>query len=197
MTFVLEPIMALAAGVTAGAGPWGASLATAGTMAGAFPAAPAAAGAMATAGTITSILEGTASVLGIVSSIAAGNADAEAAEAAARDADGEQAVENLQGISRRRSLRLAALEAMGDMDVANAASGVDLSFGTAAQAQTEALRELDLALTSDAGTQQTRVARLQERAASYRRTAKRARTAGLVGGLSAGVSTLQRIAGRR
>ena len=194
MTFVLEPIMALAAGVTAGAGPWGASLATAGTLGGAFPAAS---GALATGATITSVLEGTASVLGIVSSIAGGAADKEQADAAARDADAEQAVETLQGINRRRSLRAAAIEAIGDMDVAHAASGVDLSFGTAAQARTDAMRELDTALTSDSGTTMTRLSRLQERASSYRRAGKRAMTAGLIGGLSSGISSFNRIRGRR
>ena len=91
----------------------------------------------------------------------------------------------------------AAIEAIGDMDVAHAASGVDLSFGTAAQARTDAMRELDTALTSDSGTTMTRLSRLQERASSYRRAGKRAMTAGLIGGLSSGISSFNRIRGRR
>lgn len=150
-------------------------------------AATAATGAAAAAGpglSLSSILSGVATVGGFVSSIMAGNAEADAARAAAIDAEREQSLENLQGINRRRSLKAAAAEALGEQDAAYAASGVDLSFGSAAEARRRALRETDMALTSDGGTQETRVARLQERAANYRRQAGRARMAGVISGIT-------------
>lgn len=155
-----------------------------------------AAGAAAGGLSLSSILQGSATVLGLVSSIAAGNAEAEAAELSALDAESEQSLENLKGIDRRRSLKLAAADAIGEMDAAYAASGVDLSFGTAAQARTEAFREADLGLTSDASTTMGRFSRLQQRAAGYRTSAKRARSAGLINGLTGALGNLVQM-GRR
>ena len=156
-------------------------------------AAAGAAGVGAAAGglSLTSILTGVTTVGGLVASLAGGAAQADAMEAQAVDAEREQALENLQGIDRRRSLRAQATEAIGEMDAAYGASGVDLSFGSARQARTQAFRELDLGLTSDAGTQQTRLARLQERAANYRRGAKRAKLSGLISGVTGAAAALR------
>jgi hypothetical protein len=159
--------------------------------------AAAGAGAAATTGlTISSVLEGVATVGGLVMSIASGAAQKEQADAAADDADRQQSLENLEGINRRRSLKQAATDAIGAQDVAYAASGVDLSFGTASQARTEAFREADLGLASDVGTQQTRIARLQERAASYRQMGKRALLGGIIGGITGAAEGFGRIIGR-
>lgn len=168
----------------------GAAASTAGT------AAASAGSAAATGATISSILEGTATVLGLATSIAAGQADAEQAELAAIDAERQQPLEILQGIDRRRSLKAAAAAAIGEMDVAHAASGVDLSFGSAGQARSEVFRESDLGLETDIGTTTTRLSRLQERAASYRRMGKRALTSGVIGGLANAAGGFARIAGR-
>lgn len=166
--------------------------------------AAAGAGASAAAGaagvssgiSLASILQGTATVLGVVSAIGAGNAEADMLEAQAIDAEREKPLETLQGIERRASIKRAMADAVGAQDVAYAASGVDLSFGTARQARTDAYREADLALTSDVGTEQTRIARLSERAASYRRAAKTARRSGLlkgvIGGLDGALSFAER-----
>lgn len=143
-----------------------------------------------------SILQGTIGVLGVLSEIGAGNAEAERLELQALDAEREQPLETLQGIERRSSIKRAMVDAIGAQDVAYAASGLDLSFGTAAQARKEAFREADLALTADAGTEQTRVARLAERAANYRSAAKRARRAGLISGIFSGGKILSDIADR-
>lgn len=152
--------------------------------------AAAAAGSTAAAAgsgiSLASILQGTATVLGVVSSFAAGAAEADMLNAQAIDAEREQEIETLSGIERRSSLKKAMAEALGAQDVAYAASGVDLSWGTASEARQEAYREADLALTSSASTEQTRQSRLIERAANYRRAAKRARTAGIVDGLIGG-----------
>lgn len=168
-----------------------------GAAAAAGTAAAAGAGTAAATGfSLSSILQGTATVLGVVSSIAAGNAEADALELQAQDAEREKPLENLQGIERRSSIKRAMADALGAQDVAYAASGVDLSFGTARAARTDAYREADLALTTDAGTQQTRTARLSERAANYRSSAKKAKSLGLLNGLAGGFKGFSDIAGR-
>lgn len=161
-------------------------------IAGAATLVPAAASGLSLAG----ILQGTASVLGLVASISAGAAEGEALDLQAADADREQALENLQGIERRGSIKRAMVDALGAQDVAYAASGVDLSFGTARQARTDAFREADLGLTTSAGTTMTRLSRLSERAANYRSSAKRARMGGFLSGLAGFGSNLASIAGR-
>lgn len=183
MSFMLSPIIGLVGGAGA-----------AGTAAAGAAAGTAAAGA-ASGISLASILSGGATVLGLVSSIAAAQAEKEQMDLAAADAEAEMPLETLKGIDRRRSIKQATAEAIGEMDVAYAASGVDLSFGTAAQARTEAFREADLALTSDSGTTMTRLARLQERAANYRRMGKRALRAGVLTGLASGLSSASRLGG--
>lgn len=206
MAPILTPILGLfgggaAAGAAAaggaaaalGPGMWGASLATAVPLAGAFPAAPIAAGAAAGGLSLSTILQGGASVLGLVSSIQAGQAERDQMEMMAQDAEAEQPLETLKGIERRRSLKLSAIDAIGEMDAAYAGSGVDLSFGTAAQARQDALRELDLGLTSDASTT---TSRLSLRAANYRSMGKRAMRAGIISGVAGALSSGASIAGR-
>ncbi len=153
-------------------------------------------GAVSTVSTIGTILEGGATVLGLVSSIAAGSAEREQMELAAIDAEREQPLEILQNIERRTSLKAAAADAVGDIDTAYAASGVDLSFGSARKARQDVFRETDVGITSDAGTTMSRLSRLQERAANYRRMGKRAMRAGVLGGLAGAATGFSRIAGR-
>jgi hypothetical protein len=102
----------------------------------------------------------------------------------ANDAEAEKPFETLQSVDRKRSLLAAAAEATGSSDVAYAASGVDLSFGSARQARQDAYRELDLGLTTDSATTATRLNRLQERAINYRSLAKRAKSASIFQALS-------------
>lgn len=164
-----------------------------GAAAGTAAAGAAAGAGAAAAGTgisLASILQGTATVLGVVSAIGAGNAEATQNELAANDADAEQATETLNGIQRRTSIRKQMADALGAQDVAYAASGVDLSFGTAKEARTDAYREADLGLTSATSTEQSRVSRLAERAASYRAAAKTSRRMGIFNALSGGVDNL-------
>ncbi len=145
---------------------------------------------------LASILQGVATVAGVVASIGAGAAEAERQELAADDAEREVALETLQGVQRRGSIKRQLVEAVGAQDTAYAASGVDLSFGTARQARQDSYREADLGLTSDAGTEMTRSSRLVERAANYRRAAKQSRILGLFNGLSQGASGFAKIAMR-
>jgi hypothetical protein len=175
--------------------------------------AAAATGAAATAASgisLATILQGTATVLGVIASIGAGraeqeryDAEAEKIEAQAVDAEREVPLETLQGVSRRTSIKAALAQQLGDEGVAYGASGLDLSFGTAAQARSEAIRDADTALIADIGTQETRQSQLVERAAQYRYGSKqarlagvRARQAGLVNGLIGGISGVAGILGR-
>jgi hypothetical protein len=155
-----------------------------------------AAGVASSGFSLSGLLQGTLGVLGVVSEIAAGNADAAQAELAASDAEAEKDFETLQGIERKSSIKRAMMDALGAQDVAYAASGVDLSFGTAASARKDAFREADAALTADVSTEEVRKSRLTERAANYRSQAKRARSMGLFRGLSAGLQLGASFAGR-
>lgn len=162
-------------------------------------AGAAAAGATAAATTgisAASILQGAAGLLGMFAQIGAANAEAESLQLAADDAEREKPLETLEGISRRSSIKQAMMDQIGQQDVAYAASGADLSFGTPGQARKEAFREGDLALTSDAGTEQTRVARLDERAANYRKRAAKARSMGVVSALATGFDTFSSMSAR-
>lgn len=159
-------------------------------------AAAGAAAGISTGGLISTILQGTATVLGVASAFSAGAAEEDALKAQAIDAEREQAVQNLQGIERRSSIKAAMREAQGAIDTAYASSGVDLSFGTAAEAKREAYREADLMTTTSTGTELQNSARLMERAANYRNSAKRARRAGVVQGLTAGIGGAADIARR-
>lgn len=145
---------------------------------------------------LASLLQGTATVFGMVSALNAGKADAEAAELAAQDAEREKPLETLQGINRKAGIKQKMMEQIGEQDVAYAASGVDLSFGTPMATRKEAFRNADLELTSSNGTEQTRVARLDERAANYRKRAKRARSAAAMDAIGIGLKGFSSIAER-
>lgn len=154
------------------------------------------AGAAASTGfSLSTLLQGGLTVLGVMSSLSAGAADAEQATQAANDAAREKDLETLQGIDRRASIKRQLMDATGAQDVAYAASGVDLSFGTAVQAKQDAFREADLALTSDVSTQEVRQSRLTEREANYRSAAKRARFGGVLNALQGGLQGAMSFAG--
>jgi hypothetical protein len=162
-----------------------------GLLGGAGATAGTAGAAATTASTglsISSILQGVATVGGVVASIAAGNAEASNLKMQARDAEEEKTVEVLQSVDRKRSLLKGAQEAMGEIDVAYASSGVDLSFGSAAQAKKDVFRETDLSLNSESATTGSRLNRLTERAQNYYRMAKSAKRMGVIGGITRGLS---------
>jgi hypothetical protein len=151
---------------------------------GAVAGGAAAASSAVSAGSIISlVLSGIATVVGVVATMDAAEQDAQAQDMQAIDAEREQPLESLQGINRRTGIKRELMAALGAQDTAYAASGVDLSFGTARQARQDAFREADLALTTDSGTQMTRQGRLAERAANYRSAAKATRQAGKVRGV--------------
>jgi len=139
---------------------------------------------------IGSLLQGLATVMGVVSTIQAGQAESDKLDMMANDAEAEKPFETLQSVDRKRSLLAAAAEATGAGDVAYAGSGVDLSFGSAAQARKDAYRELDLGLTTDSATTATRLSRLEERAYNYRAMAKRTKMASFFSAFTSAVPQL-------
>ncbi len=183
-------------GLTALFGGGGAAAAgtAAATTAGA--AATTAATTAASGISLSTILQGAATVLGVVAAIGAGNAEATQLELQAQDAEAEVPLESLQGIARRTSIKKELRDRLGDQDVAYAASGLDLGVGTAAEARKDALREADTTLTTDSFTQVERQSRLMERAAQYRAAAKQAKSAGVIKGLTGGLTGAASIVGR-
>jgi hypothetical protein len=127
---------------------------------------------------LSSILSGTATVAGMMGAQASAEESARTLTAQAMDARSEQDIERLRGGERRDSLRRALLQTLGERDVAAAASGVDLSFGTPAIARDEAERDAERALATDRSTEDLRVARLQERESEFLRAASSTKRAG-------------------
>lgn len=146
--------------------------------------------------TAFSVLQGGATILSAANAIRSGNEDARSLELRAADAQHEKALENLQGISRRTSIKRELAATAGDIVVANAASGLDNSFGTARLQRKQAFDDADRALASDALTQNSRISRLEQRRLELLRSASRTRRGGrakaLFKGLSFGASVLQR-----
>lgn len=173
--------------------------------AGAFPAAPAAAAATTAATTgglgsviygapaaaaatsgfsISQLLAGGATVLSTVASISAADAQGDALEAQAAEAQAQKPLELIEGLSRRNEIKKATMSAVADQDVAYAASGADLSFGTPRQARSNAFREGDHALNTNALTIGATLDQLDLRSKTYLGMASRARSLGWLEGLT-------------
>ncbi len=131
------------------------------------------------ASTAFSVLSGASTVLSMLNANRAGKEKAAALNSQANDADVQGQIEQTQGISRQTSLKKALVAQLGERDVATAASGVDLSFGTAAVARRQDVTDSERALSVDQSTTDLRVARLRERAANYRIQAQQASAGGL------------------
>lgn len=147
-----------------------------GAIGSAFSGATGAIGGMST---VASILSGGATVLGVLNMQRAAEQKETALKLQADDADTTAEIEAIQGTDRRNSLKAALTQAIGERDVAAAASGVDLSFGTPAVARRQAQVAGERALAIDQNTEDLRVSRLQERAANLRASAAGARAGGL------------------
>lgn len=136
-------------------------------------------GATGFASTAASILSGGATVLSVLNAQQSGEEKANNLMMQAADSETNARIEQLQGTDRANSLKAKLVQQLGDRDVATAASGVDLSFGTPVVARSQALTDGERALSIDADTTETRIARLRERAANYRISADQARAGGL------------------
>jgi hypothetical protein len=171
-------------------------------------AAPAVAGAIGAAapvaatssfgwGSILSgVLSGGASLAGIMGAQAAASEKATAFELAAQDAEAEVPTEMLKGTEKRTSMRRSLLQTFGERDVAFAASGLDISFGTPALARDEAEADAERAIGIDTRSQEQKQTRLLEKAANLRAQGGAAKQAGFYKslglGLEAGASFFRR-----
>jgi hypothetical protein len=177
-----------AAAVSAVAGAIGsATTAVTGAIGGVTSALGLGSGAAGAGSLITGLLSGTATVAGMLGAQAAGKEQARSLTAQAADAATEQDIERLRGNERRDGLRRSLLQTLGERDVAAAASGIDLSFGTAAMARNEAERDAESALGLDQSTEDFRVARLKEREGEFLRSARSAKRAGTIKAMGLGL----------
>lgn len=146
---------------------------------------------------LMSLLQGGATVLSVMGGLRAAQEQAAAREGQAADARLEAAMEGTRGIERRTQIQRQMLEDLGARDVAYAASGVDLSFGTPASARNDAVADANAALSTDAETENIRRNRLLTRSAMYRSMAEDARAGGTLRAISGGMSMLADIGRRR
>lgn len=171
------PFLGLFGGGAAAAAP--AATAAATTVA----AAPAVAAAAAPTFSISQLLGGATSILSAAASIAAGNQQAEMYEQQARETEMQQPLELIEGLHRRNEIKKATAAAVAEQDVAYAGSGADLSFGTPTVARSQAFREGDYALNTNAMVTGNSIDQLGIKAKSYLQMAGRARQLGAFEGL--------------
>lgn len=131
------------------------------------------------ASTWASILSGGATVASVLAMQQSGETKAFALNAQADDADLQARVEQVQGLDRRISLKAQLVQAVGERDVAAAASGVDISFGTPSLARSEAVKDGERAIDLDQSTEDFRRQRLLEKAGNLRIQANQARSGAL------------------
>lgn len=160
-------------------------------------AAPVASTAATAGSTLMSILQGTATALSVVGGLRAAQAQADMRDAQAEDAKAEAGMEATRGIERRNAIKQRLIEDLGARDVAYAASGVDLAFGTPSTARNQATADANAALSTDAETENIRRNRLMSRAAQYSMMAEDARSAGTLKAITGGISMLADVTRRR
>lgn len=146
----------------------------------AIPSLFSAAGVGGSLSTVSSILSGGATVASVLMAGRAGEAQSKAYLTQADDADMSARVEQVQGLQRRNSIKAALVDAIGQRDVAGAASGVDITFGTPSIARSKAQTDGERALAIDQTSEDFNRSRLLERAANYRAMAANA-SAGALG----------------
>ncbi len=117
-----------------------------------------------TGSTFASILQGGLGLVGAMSAIRAGSAQADAYRSQAADTRLDVTQEQIDATNRETSLRKGLLKSLGERDVAYAASGLDLSFGTPATARAQAADDAQQAVEQDQTTSDLRQSRLRARA---------------------------------
>lgn len=150
--------------------------------------ASAAAPLFTTASGFASILQGGATVASVLAAQRAGAAEGQKFELAAGDAETNILIEANRATEKRISLKQSLVNALGERDVAYAASGVDLSFGTPVAARRQAVADTERALAIEKSGSDLTVARLRERAASYRLAGVNAREGALAKAAGLGLS---------
>ena len=166
------------------------------TATAAAPIVGGAAVAAAPSFSLMSLLQGTATILSMAQTNQAAEIDAQNQEMAAVDAQRQKPLEMLNGIQRRASIKRDMADALGQMDVANAAGSTDLSFGTPSQARKEAFRDYDMTISGENANTSTSISRLTEQEANYRKKASQIRQAGATEAFLTGIKGFTSMMGR-
>lgn len=114
----------------------------------------------------------------------------------AREAELDAQAEGVAGKAREVQLRKSLLDAISERDLATAAGGLDLGFGSPVEARAQASDDAERALSLDALETGGKQVRLRSRSASYIRAGRNARAGGLVEMLAAGAGTAVSIGAR-
>ncbi|WP_336800484.1 hypothetical protein [Kaistia sp. MMO-174] len=154
----------------------GASAAAAGTGLGSF----------LTGSTGLSILSGVATVGSALSSLAGGKQEAAGLRMQADQANFDARQEEVEGVRRTTKLKRALLQALGENDVAYAASGIDLGSGVAEDNRANAEKLAATEISIDRSTTEARAAMYRSRAASFTRLASSAESSSLLKALGIG-----------
>lgn len=169
---------------------------TAATVAGTAAVGATTAATAGSAFSLSSLLQGTATILSMAATNQAAEIDAQNQEMAAVDAQRQKPLEMLNGIQRRASIKRDMADALGQMDVANAAGSTDLSFGTPSQARKEAFRDYDMTISGENANTSTSISRLTEQEANYRKKASQIRQAGATEAFLTGIKGFTSMMGR-
>jgi hypothetical protein len=144
------------------------------------------AGAAAGGGiTASGLLSGVATVGGVLGALAAGAAQSESYKAQAFTSDMEAENEAAQSFQRTTAMKRELARILGENDVNYAAAGIDISGGVAADARSAAERRAAQEISIDRSMSDAKRGMLRAQAASYRRLAAQARTAGLFNAIAA------------
>lgn len=147
----------------------------------------------------SAVLTGLQGVTGLLSLAAKNRAGEESKAAAfekAREAELDAQGEGVQGLARQVQLRQQYIAAMAERDIAAAAGGLDLGFGSPVVAREQVAADTERALSTDALETGNRQERLRARSASYIRAGRAARQGSLLDMLASGANTVSDIATR-
>ncbi|OCC01843.1 hypothetical protein BA190_26895 [Labrys sp. WJW] len=126
----------------------------------------------------TTMLSGGATAISAMAAMNAGKQQAAAYNLEASQAMADNAQESVEGRVRRDSMRKDLIKQLGEQDVAYAASGLDLSFGSPLQARDDAKADAARALSTDLDNETVTRNRLTQRAQALRAMARDAKSAG-------------------
>ena len=186
------PFLGLFGGGAAAAAPAAATTAATAATTAATVATPVAAAAAPTF-SISQLLGGATTILSAAASIAAGNQQAEMYEQQARETEMQKPLELIEGLQRRNEIKKATAAAVAEQDVAYAASGADLSFGTPTVARSNAFREGDYALNTNSAVTGNTIDQLEVKRKNYLQLAGRARQMGIFEGIVGAFSGLSKM----
>lgn len=136
-------------------------------------------------------LAGLSGVTGLLSIAARNKATAEAKAASfdkAAEAEMDASAEGIAGQSRAVQLRQSLVAAMAERDIAAAAGGLDIGWGSPVVAREQASADAERALSLDSLETQNRQSRLRQRSAGYVRAGRAAASGGFLQNLASGVN---------